>query len=315
VGTMVLNGGQGAGKGIIIDLFKRLLGDAYFMHVLDVQGTLLSTFQPEAVTTNLLTFLDEVFFGPDKRTASRLKGMLSEAKRNVNRKYLNQVILDNFSNFIVASNYFSAVTMENDDRRWVILDLDNKFAGPQTAASKAYFDKILAVPLDHLARYLGSLDIRAFNARNIPTTKGGTDQKRRSADMVVQWYDHIASSGCFPDTGDPPIKLDEEAHFPIKPSTVWQSYRQFERGNNNGHQHKFTRKEFWDRLGQVMQYKVGAETKKRTPVTGGTRTNCVLFPSVRQVRGHLRRFFHAPNMTFQTGGPLPTAGSRTRYRV
>ena len=296
VGTMVLNGGQGAGKGIIIDLFKRLLGDAYFMHVLDVQGTLLNTFQPEAVTTNLLTFLDEAFFGPDKRTASRLKGMLSEAKRLVNRKYVNAITLDNFSNFIVASNYFSAVRMENDDRRWVIIVLDNMFAGPQTAESKAYFDKILAVPLGDLARYLGSRDIRGFNSRNIPATKQGTNQKRRSADMVVQWYDHIASGGALPFTG---VQLKQEETIPVKKMTIWDSYREFERDNNDGHQNKFNRRMFWDRLALVMTYK--ADIKKGRPVTGGSRTNCLCFPSLVAVRDQLRRFFNDPDMTFQVG--------------
>ena len=54
------------------------------------------TFQEERMKTNLLTFLDECTFSGDKRQSSILKGLLSEAWRKWEAKFINPIRIRNF---------------------------------------------------------------------------------------------------------------------------------------------------------------------------------------------------------------------------
>jgi hypothetical protein len=191
VTTPVLKGGQGAGKGIIIQHFLgQILGYEHFLSATSLDA-ITGTFQEEKVKTNLLTFLDEATFAGDKRQSSILKGLLSEATRKWEAKFINAISIRNFSNYIVASNYEQSVCVESDDRRWLCLEVDSKYAGPQTAASKEYFDNILNVNVLHFAHLLYTMDLSDFNPRSAPSSSYQRYQKLINFDSVTHWIEHV----------------------------------------------------------------------------------------------------------------------------
>jgi hypothetical protein len=185
----VLKGGQGAGKGIIISHFlKSILGTEHFIAVMDVERV-LGKFQMEKTKTNLLTFLDECTFAGDKRQASKLKGLLSECDRHFEAKFVNGFTLRNYSNFIIASNYDKIVLVEKDDRRYMCIEVDSKFSGPQTPESKDYFDTLLTVNPQHFAHFLYSRDVAGWNARSAPSTEYMRYQKKSNFGSVMDWLE------------------------------------------------------------------------------------------------------------------------------
>jgi hypothetical protein len=182
----VLKGGQGAGKGLIIQLLGKILGDNHFLQAATVESV-TGGFQEEAIKTNLLCFLDECTFSGDKKQASQLKGIITVAKRRWEAKFINAMRVKNFSNLIIASNYDAIVHVESDDRRYVCVEVDSRHAGPQTPASKAYFDRLAAVKPVHFAHMLYHRDITGFNPKAIPSTSYARDQKVRNFDLTLGW--------------------------------------------------------------------------------------------------------------------------------
>ena len=153
IAAPVLKGGQGAGKGIIIQMLGDILGHEHFIAATRLES-ITGTFQEDKIKTNLLTFLDECTFAGDKKQSSVLKGLLSEQYRRWEAKFVNPIRVKNYSNFIVASNYDEIVLVEHDDRRWFCLEVDSKYAGPQTPESAAYFNRLSSVDVRHFAHFL-----------------------------------------------------------------------------------------------------------------------------------------------------------------
>jgi hypothetical protein len=192
----VLKGGQGAGKGIIVQLLGDILGAQHFMGVRNVEDV-TGCFQEDKAKTNLLTFLDECTFAGDKRQSSVLKGLLTEKMRKWEAKFVNPVRIANHSNYIVASNYDQIVYVEEDDRRWFCIEVDSKYAGPQTPESKAYFDKLASVPAAAFARFLYERDISGFNPRAPPSTEYMRHQKVINFGSVTAYVEMALRRGRF----------------------------------------------------------------------------------------------------------------------
>ena len=195
--TPVLKGGQGAGKGIIVQKLGEIIGSAHFMSTTRLD-TVTGQFQEEKVKTNLLTFLDECTFAGDKRQSSILKGLLSEEWRRWEGKYVNALTIQNFSNFIIASNYDRIVSVESDDRRFLCLEVDSRWVtGAQTTESKVYFDALAAVNASHFAYFLYNRDITDFNPRKAPSTEYQHFQKKLNLDSCMCWIEDTLQNGEF----------------------------------------------------------------------------------------------------------------------
>ena len=174
----VLKGGQGAGKGVpITEFLAKIVGEQGFIHCMQVEQALSDSFSMEKSKTNLVTFLDEATFSGDKKQASQLKGLISESTRYSNTKYVNPVELQNHSNYIIATNYSSGVRTELDDRRFMNIEVDNRYSGPQTPESEAYFNALRAVDVLAVAHMLYNRDLSTFNPRAVPSSAYQRHQK------------------------------------------------------------------------------------------------------------------------------------------
>jgi hypothetical protein len=192
----VLKGGQGAGKAFIVQLLGEILGAEYFVGVRNVDDV-TGAFQEDKAKTNLLTFLDECTFAGDKKQSSVLKGLLTEKKRKWEAKFVNPVRIANHSNYIVASNYDQIVYVEEDDRRWFCVEVDSKYAGPQTPESKKYFDALGKVPAAAFAKFLYARDISKFNPRAPPSTEYQKHQKMIHFGSVTAFVELALRRGFF----------------------------------------------------------------------------------------------------------------------
>ena len=193
----VLKGGQGAGKGLIIQKIAEILGMEYFIHSTNVEE-ITGSFQEAKIVTNLLTFLDECAFSGDKKASSMLKGIMTEETRHFNQKFVNPVRVKNCSNYIAASNHEHMIAYEKDDRRYLMIEVDSKYSGPQTTESAAYFDKIQQTSVHALAHFFYNRDISKFNPRNIPRTKYGRFQKILNFDSAQNWVYEFLKQGYLP---------------------------------------------------------------------------------------------------------------------
>ena len=113
----------------------------------------------------------------NKNYAAKLKTLITESHHTLENKYVPSLSVESFTNYILSSNEDQVVPMEHKDRRYFALQTENRFSGSQTAEKKAYFDRIMEVPVRLVAKYLYQLDVTDFNPREVPSTELQRAQK------------------------------------------------------------------------------------------------------------------------------------------
>jgi hypothetical protein len=292
--TPVLKGGQGAGKGIIIQMLGDILGNEHFIATTSLDAV-TGTFQEDKVKTNLLTFLDECTFAGDKRQSSILKGLLSEAVRRWEAKYINPIRIRNWSNYIVASNYEAIVFVEVNDRRWLCTEVNDKYAGPQTPESLKYFTVLGSLDIRHVAYMLYNRDLSGFNPRAMPSTSYQRYQKRLNFGSVHGWLEKCLRDGQFEymcgnevDELRSPDQWLEGGGIMSK-ETLYASYTAYAT-----HQSQKFKKVVGDTSLFKTFYKAiaGAKTVKRGPK--GKQAPCVEIPCLQECRDSFAKAVHEP---------------------
>lgn len=186
--ALVLRGSQGTGKGVFIEEFGKLLDNTY--HHLTNMGPLVGRFNSELVN-RLLVFADEITWGGKRSEGSRLKTFISENKQNIEFKGKDVVPMTNFARLVIASNHDWVVPVEGGDRRYVIIDIDDR-----NKEDKKYFSDMIKDMSnggrEALMYKLVNRDISERDWSVIPNTLARQDQKILSFEHDEQWlYDSI----------------------------------------------------------------------------------------------------------------------------
>lgn len=138
-GVMVY-GGQGAGKSIIIEkVMSRILGRAYG---LERDTKFLTADFNSTIAGKLLIFADEALFAGDLAAAQRLKTFITSESINIRELYKNGKPVENHARLFAAANAAMVMghvlPMEKDDRRWTVLKVST-----HRVADRKYFDALL----------------------------------------------------------------------------------------------------------------------------------------------------------------------------
>ena len=149
---VVLQGQQGSGKSLFVDGIGQIIGTEHYLPVHDPKDVLGD--YTHLLRACILLFMDESLWAGDKASEQQLKKLITQPQHRVHEKFLSSVMVASFLNLIFATNNDWAVPVEASDRRFFALTVDDKYAGRQTAESKAYFDKLWAVPIEAVAHYL-----------------------------------------------------------------------------------------------------------------------------------------------------------------
>ena len=186
--ALVLQGGQGTGKGFFVNAFGSLFG----VHYKQVSQSkhLVGNFNSHLANT-LLLFADEAFWAGDKQGENTLKALITEPEIAIEPKGKDVFTTPNRLRIIMASNEDWVVPANIDDRRFVVLQVSE-----ERKQDHAYFEE-LKVELDNGGReallyYLQTYDISNFNLRSIPKTDALLDQKIQSLKPVERFvYDRL----------------------------------------------------------------------------------------------------------------------------
>jgi hypothetical protein len=173
--ALVLMSKPGAGKGIIVDKFSKILGNKYYLHCNDFE-TVLGNFNSQ-LEGKFLTFLDECVWGGNKKEVGKLKTFITEKTRQINKKNIPKYTVNCVANTIIASNEDWVIPAGKGARRYFILDLNDKYCGNKSDEAKEYFEKIINIDEYALAHYLYNRDITDFDPTKIPYSSGLQDQQ------------------------------------------------------------------------------------------------------------------------------------------
>lgn len=147
--AIVMKSVEGTGKGTLLEPLMRILGAL----AVQVNGAYQLSGRFNSVVANkLLVFADEVDL-TDPRTADKLKGMISEPRLSMERKGIDPIQVPNFCRFIFASNHETVIKAGNRERRYLVLELSNKYA-----QNTGYFNYLWSWINDNGAGYLYQSD-------------------------------------------------------------------------------------------------------------------------------------------------------------
>lgn len=170
--AVVMKSVEGTGKGSLMLPLQFIFGD-YASHT---NGAYLVTGRFNSTLANkLLVFADEVDL-TDKRTADKLKALISETTLCLERKGIDPVPVSNHIRFVFASNMNKVIRAGSRERRYLVLE-----PSAENAQDKGYFDSyhqwLENSGANHLLHYLMHLDISDFDPRRAPITAALQEEK------------------------------------------------------------------------------------------------------------------------------------------
>jgi hypothetical protein len=222
--TIVLRGGQGAGKGCFATIFGHLFG-SHFAHIW--QARQLTGHFNEHLKNAILVFVDEGFWAGDKAAEGALKGMISEKRIPVEPKGKDVFFVRNFMRLIIASNNQWVVPAGFGERRFFVLDVSAKHL-----QERKYFDAIFSQMqgggYEAMLHDLMSVDIAGFNLSDFPRTEALFDQIHHTMPAVQKfWFEKLRSYSIHEDYGGFP------SYFTT--TSLYEEYLDFCKGVGDRH--------------------------------------------------------------------------------
>lgn len=177
---VIFRGEEGLGKGTIMAILERCLGEKYVSKPSDLDAV-LSGFNADAVEGKLFIFLDEAVYGGCKKSTGKLKKLITEDYFNSEQKFKVRRTVENCASICMASNEDHVVQAGRNSRRWLALDCSNKFAGSATTESSEYFRRVRNTTNPQcLVNYLHSIMDTQWDENMVPVTKGTCNQRKES---------------------------------------------------------------------------------------------------------------------------------------
>ena len=190
------------------------------------------------------------------------------------------------------------VFVEPDDRRWLCLEVDSRFAGPQTPESTAYFKKILDLDPRNVAYFLYNRDISNFNPRSSPMTDYQRHQKKINFDSTMTWLDAWLQTGDLPGINETNLSTEGKAAISLgeEEETNWIFKRDLLKSYHCEIIEKFKHRQgeviFFKTIYDTLELDLLQCTRRITLVKARERQIC--FPSLPVCRERFAKKVHDP---------------------
>jgi len=182
--ALVFKGAKGTGKNALLERVGHLLGTHFL--VADDDRYLLSNFNAH-LESCLFFLLDEASWAGDKRAEGKLKGLITGARHNIERKGQEQYRVDNLTRVAIIGNEKWMVPASQDERRFAVFNLGNG----RRKDNKFFEDMRVGMEqggYSHLLRYLLDFDLSGVDVNVAPSSSALTEQKHASLEPVQQWW-------------------------------------------------------------------------------------------------------------------------------
>lgn len=196
--AVVLRSGQGTGKSFFAETIGAILGRQNFLTIAHPDALL--TQYNEHLSTNILVFADESFWAGNRSGSGVLKAEITGETRTINPKHKGIYTVKNCSRYIFASNSDFVVPAEIDERRYLVLDVNENHA-----KDHEYFARLAGWlgkgggGLEILLAYFLALDISEINLRQAPETDGLLRQKIINLPVEGVWLEMLRDGKIFID--------------------------------------------------------------------------------------------------------------------
>ena len=227
---LMLQSGQGSGKGLFAQFFGQLFGH-YFYHLTDSSRLTQKFNMP--MKDRLLAFADESLFAGDKKVIGTLKTMQTENTFTIEPKGVNAFIANNHRRFIYSSNDPLVVNKEADDRRYQVIDVKNQKMSREEykqikqqwddGGKEAFYYLLTSDPIQNV--------IQGFDFESeMVSTRAGLEQIKQSDPIIGWFYDILDHGGHYVWDLEGSIckwETHEDNHFSTDKDAIHQSYLKY----------------------------------------------------------------------------------------
>jgi len=276
--ALVLRGGRGTGKG----MFARPLLQIFGRHGLQLTNRehLVGRFNHH-LSDKILVFLDEAFWAGDKKSEGVLKGLITEPCLPVERKGVDAYPVDSYVRCIMASNEDWVVPAGPDERRFLVLDVNEEHKQDSQGYFKALEEERKAGGPEGLLAWLLTYDYSDVDLFHAPESKGRLDQKKESLEPVYQWWLDCLHKGTIYDHEWPSFIIPRLA------LAAFNDWAKTWHGNTYMSTEKLSRKIFGGRG-------VCTGFRSKSQMVDGERENGYKIPGLEEARALFDKFLGGP---------------------
>lgn len=210
---------QGAGKGTLIDMLKRLIGQFRVLSTSKPSREVWGMFNGQMENAFLVN-LDELSKKETVDSLGEIKKLITDDTLTISRKGVGQYDIRSFHRFIVTTNNEDPIRSDADDRRNLIIRSSDEFCPcvMGAEASGEYFTRLRkAMAKDDvivaLYKYFVEIpDLDKFNSKPIPTTEQQEALKEMSRSDIEMWLDYF-------------VQVTEGESHKMMSSDAYESYK------------------------------------------------------------------------------------------
>lgn len=192
----VLISKQGAGKGTLIRLMERMLGQSKVMTSSTPARDVWGDFNG-AMSTSFLVNLDELAKKDTVEALGRIKALITEPTLMINNKGINAYPIQSYHRFIATTNKEDPIPTSADDRRNLIIRSSDELIG-----NKAYFTELYRlISDDNVVRAFGEYLLKVpgmnkFGELPMPRTEYHTELAELTKSPLEDWIvEYIGGEG------------------------------------------------------------------------------------------------------------------------
>jgi hypothetical protein len=321
--ALLVRGDHGAGKGVVMTLMREMLGRAHFSSFVNL-GAMTGQYNGEFLERCVLAMVDEVHTHKEF-DMSKVKALITEDTHTVEQKYVAPYQIDSFTNFIFLSNSDHMMRVEAGERRFLALDVSGRYAGAETAESRRYFEKLLALGRNgrasSVAHFLYSRDISSFRPRCLPQSAATMQQKLLSLEHVQRWWISCLREGTVPCADSYRAAANKPQEHAADPWSLWRHkpsvHAQYKKWCSDVGAQAAEDNSFWSKLARCALFKnerkTDGGTRRRVPVVSFASHKdsvehfaCkVLHVSVKMFASWLNNESHAASAAAAAAVPAP----------
>ena len=185
----VLISKEGAGKGTLLRLFEKMLGNDKIFQTTTPSRDIWGEFNSH-MANSFLVNLDELSKKETSESEGKIKGLITEPKITINNKGVNKYDINSFHRFLITTNNEEPVNTTKDDRRKMIIRSSDEKIG-----DKEYFEDLYEL-LDDVNvvktcfEYFKSIpDMDEFHKIKMPCTEYQNELKEISRSPIEKWLE------------------------------------------------------------------------------------------------------------------------------
>ncbi|MCW3688920.1 DUF5906 domain-containing protein [Burkholderia cenocepacia] len=183
--SIVLFGEQGCGKTTVSETFRSICPN-HSKVVSDLERDLLGSFNDRYIQTKYFLHEESSWAG-DKKTANKIKDMITGETRSNRVKYLNGYEVKNYGFHIFTSNSDNPINVESGDRRFNVFECSSELIGNYEYFEKYY--KWLDGEGKHALVYyfMNEVDLNGFVPSKIIKTKSHDKVKSNNLNPIGKY--------------------------------------------------------------------------------------------------------------------------------